>query len=277
MQEIILELLRMLRKAPASDVPPSPAAGDGVTDTDSSLQWVNTILDGEVDMREGQPGVESDPNATSDGEDDHGNHEDLERDKNGESLLRAISKGDKDSHDEAKSLLQDTSTSLQVVDGEHRTPMLLAAHLGRVNLVKMLLDITKTSQQSNGSITVHSPTTPQWHTDANDSNITSHREIDFDATDSLGRTVLHYCAEFGMCEEARRLLNHGVKVDSRDHSDYPPLYYAIKNREFEVVESVLAKGSTTEFEWPTTSKEIKALLEDASKRREPTIVPTSST
>ncbi|KAL8803022.1 MAG: hypothetical protein Q9182_003448, partial [Xanthomendoza sp. 2 TL-2023] len=274
MQEMILELLRMLRKAPAGDVPPSPPAVDEVADTDSSLQWVNKILAGEVDMREGQQGVESSPNATIDGgEDDHRNLEELERDGNGESLLRAISRGD---NDEAKSRLQDTSTSLQVVDGEHRTPMLLAAHLGRVYLVKMLLDITTTSQQSSGSVTVHSPIKPQSHTVENDFNSTSHREIDFDARDSLGRTVLHYCAEFGMWEEACILLDHGVNVNLRDQSDYPPLYYAIKNREAEVVRSVLAKGSTIDFEWPTTSHQIENLLKEASNHREPTVVPTTS-
>ncbi|KAL8685548.1 MAG: hypothetical protein Q9224_005774 [Gallowayella concinna] len=264
MQEMILELLRMLRRASTDNMPPSPTASDEFTDADSSLQRVNRILDGEVDLREGQPGMDSNPNGTLDGrEEDHASHEVLERNSNGKSLLKAIHKGD---NNEAESLLQNSSTSLQVVDRDNRTPLLLAAHLGKVKLVKMLLENL-------------SQTTPQSHNNANDSNITSHREVDLDATDSLGRTVLHYCAEFGMCDQARMLLDHGVKVNPRDGSDYPPLYYAIKHRKCNAVETMLIRGATTGFAWPTTSYsyKIKILLEKASKNSDPTVISAHST
>ncbi|KAI4139845.1 MAG: hypothetical protein LQ341_004063 [Variospora aurantia] len=152
-----------------------------------------------------------------------------ESNENGKRLLKAID--DRDSST-SESLLHDGSTSLKEKDDRDRTPLLLAAHLGQTDMVKKLFTNT------------------------------NHHQIDFNATDKLGRNALHYSAELGMCDIAKFLLDHGVDVNARDNGGYPPAYYPVKNRKYFAIKLLLSRGATTEFKRPIppTSHEIYQLL-----------------
>ena len=156
-------------------------------------------------------------------------------------LLDAIEKGDQDMF---RSLLSNGETSLVEKDAKERTPVLLAASLDKASMVKMLLD---------------------HGTEGGDQ-----REIDFTATDNVGRTLLHYCAEFGLDEKAGILLDNGVSIDARDHVDHPPAYYAVKKRQYEVLKLLLERGASTDFDRATpegTSYEIEKLLRASENKR----------
>ncbi|KAL8696235.1 MAG: hypothetical protein Q9201_007761 [Fulgogasparrea decipioides] len=200
------------------------------------------------------------------GEDESENQEDPESNVNGEFLLQAIQEGDNGTF---KSLLLDDDTSLKEKDSKDRNPLLLAAHLGKVGMVKLLLNDDANIENKayarfyvarDKSTDLTSTSSPKNNSHEKDTKTTNHREIDLNARDTLGRTALHYCAEFDMCEEARVLLRHGVDVNTRDSGEFPPAYFAAKNRKYSAMELLLERGATTDFEWPTTSFEIENLL-----------------
>lgn len=170
--------------------------------------------------------------------------------ESGIALLEAIEIGDIEAFE---SLLNDGDTSFQEKDDKERNPLLLAAYLGKENIVQRLL--------ANNATSVRITSSPNVGNSENSTEHSNHRELDMNATDTLGRTALHYCAEFGMCDAATLLLDHGVDVNSRDSGDYPPAYYASKNRKYFAVELLLKRGASTDFERPTTSAEINNLLE----------------
>lgn len=194
--------------------------------------------------------------------------EDQEHNKNGILLLQAIEDGN---HDDFGSLLRDGTTSLNEKNGKERTPLLLAANLDKSDMISMLLtDDASASNQISTRILVPwdkpaddtslSPTGEEGNVEENMSY--SHREIDLTAIDSIGRTALHYCAEFDLCKSARFLLDHGVDVNARDNCDCPPLYFAVKWRKWKAIELLLSKGASTDFTWwEPTSDEVKKLLE----------------
>ncbi|KAL8745467.1 MAG: hypothetical protein Q9190_002404 [Brigantiaea leucoxantha] len=181
---------------------------------------------------------------------DTGSQEARESNANGVLLLEAIQTGDNDNFE---SLFLDGDTSFQEKDDKDRTPLLLAAHLDMKDIVKRFLaDDSLFSPSSNAA-------------PAEDTKTSNHREIDVNLTDSVGRSALHYCAEFGMCDEATILLNHGGNVNARDNLDYPPAYYAARHRKYYVLKLLLEKGADTEFELQIpTASEIDGLLEKAS-------------
>ena len=179
-----------------------------------------------------------------------GDQEDGESDPKGTSLLNAIRDGDKVSFE---SHFLDGDTSFQEKDDKDRTPLLLAASLDRKDMVNKFLatDQSFTSPKDAGS--------------SGDSDSTNHREIDVNMVDSLGRSALHYCAEFNMRVEAEILLDHGAEVNVRDKSDYPPAYYAAKKRRTDTLKLLKDRGADTEFELQIpTSVEINTLLEETS-------------
>ena len=181
---------------------------------------------------------------------DTGSQEARESNANGVLLLEAIQTGDNDNFE---SLFLDGDTSFQEKDDKDRTPLLLAAHLDMKDIVKRFLaDDSLFSPSSNAA-------------PAEDTKTSNHREIDVNLTDSVGRSALHYCAEFGMCDEATILLNHGGNVNARDDGDHPPAYYAARDRKYYVLKLLLEKGADTDFELPIpTASEIDRLLEKAS-------------
>ncbi|KAL8869534.1 MAG: hypothetical protein Q9174_004205 [Haloplaca sp. 1 TL-2023] len=187
----------------------------------------------------------------------------MEADAKGKLLLESIGDGD---YNAFQSLLSDSATSLTERDAQGRTPLLLAAYLDKLDMVKQLLFNCADVDQSGCSSTVTSAAPPADHP--------FRRAIDFSVTDRLGRSALHYCAEFGMCDEACLVLNHGADINAQDNSNYPPAYYAIKNRKYHATKLLLSKGAIMDFPIPApTSHEIEELLETASGGTDTTTSP----
>ena len=247
-QEQIHDMLRTLTEKHAIDGLLNPPGADQVTDTDSIISQVTTLIEKEEE------------NAV-------GPIRGVEHNENGVRLLQAIQ--DKD-NDAFELLLLDGDTSFKAMDDKKRNPLLLAAHLGRADMVKKLLSSITNARPGDRTIfhvpwdnstIVTSASAPSNEDHDDDLQTMDHREIDVAATDKLGRNALHYCAEFDLCDEARFLLDNGVDVNAHDHNDNSPIYYAVKNRKYYAVQLLLAKGASTDFEWPTpTACEIEKLL-----------------
>lgn len=179
--------------------------------------------------------------------------EDPKMNSNGRSLLKAIDDGN---HDTFASLLRDPETSLKEMDGKNRTPLLLAADLGKADMIEMLLAESDTApppilSNENGQ------------SNTNIETVATHRVIDLTATDKNGRNALHYCAVFDLCDTVTFLLDRGVDVNARDEADFPAAYYAAKHRKYKAMRLLLTRGATTDFDWPTTSLEIEQLRDKA--------------
>ena len=248
------EIIRTLTNEHPADIPPTTILGDNVR---------ITTRNGEAQSSESEIDSSDEANGTLVGENEPASHEDMECSRNGILLLETIDKGQ---HDRFQLLLLNRSTSLKVMDAKERTALLLAAHLDKTSMVKMLLSVIADVDYKDDSTTLASSSS-EIHTNPIDIRTTRHREVDLSATDRLGRSVLHYCAEFGMYDEANILLDRGVDVNARDNSGYPPAYYAIKYRKYYITKLLLDKGATTDFEQPTqTSREIKELLAKVSSQ-----------
>ncbi|KAL8993193.1 MAG: hypothetical protein Q9188_007392 [Gyalolechia gomerana] len=256
--EIRSMLQTLTNKTPTA---PAPTANGDQPMRSQLAAW---FADGEADTLVGEAD-------TLVGEPEQGSQGDQEHNTNGILLLRAIEDGD---HDAFTSLLRDGATSLKEKDGKERNPLLLAAHLDKVDMVDMLLTDTKKQTDTCIQVPCDKPadaaslSPPGNDTNEKDSD-TNHREIDLDATDNLGRTALHYCAEFGLCEAARSLLDHGVNVNARDNGDFPTAYFAAKYRKYYAMKLLLSKGATTDFKRPQTSFDIKQLLEKSPNNSQP--------
>ncbi|KAL8915016.1 MAG: hypothetical protein Q9171_000456 [Xanthocarpia ochracea] len=238
-------MLRQLTNEHSDDIPPTTLLGDNVR---------LTTPNGEAQS----------PESPLVGENEPASHEDIKCNRNGTLLLETIDKGQ---HDRFQILLLDRSTSLKVMDAKERTALLLAAHLDKTSMVKMLLSVIADVENNDSSATLASSSSSEIPTNLIDARTTRHREVDLSATDRLGRSVLHYCAEFGMYDEAKIILDRGVDVNARDNSGYPPAYYAIKYRKYYITKLLLDRGATTDFEQPTSpSREIKELLEKVSSK-----------
>lgn len=176
------------------------------------------------------------------------------------------------------SLVLGSETSPREQDGKEGNPLLLAASLGKIDMVKKLLAeyaavesraCSNHHPQRQGSI----DTTASSQTQTDD-----HGTIDLNASDKFGRTALHYCAEFDMCAEAEFFLDHEVDINAKDVGGLPPAYYAVKNRKYDATTLLLKRGATTDFRRPTSrSDEIEKLLRGPSDYKRPTPISTSTT
>ena len=224
----ILDIVRTLSNTTSNGDRPSVIDENPNADTDTLKQEATSLLD-VAESEDWQ--VSRTPNDDEESQ----SPEVLKSKENGFLLLNAIDQRDKDKFE---SLLSNGETSLIEKDSRDRTPLLLAASLDKGPMVKMILDMR------------------------------NRQEIDFNATDSVGRTALHYCAEFGMLDEMRILLDNDVRIDLRDDTDCPPAYYAVKERKYKAVKLLLEKGASTKFDWAASigpSEEIEELLKKASE------------
>ncbi|MCJ1278753.1 hypothetical protein MMC21_006570 [Puttea exsequens] len=115
-------------------------------------------------------------------------------------------------------LLSDSDTNLEETDDRGRTPLILAADLGKADMVNRFVES---------------------------------QSIEINATDELGRTALHYCTQTKMMNQTtEKLLDHGADVNVQDDGSYPPMYYAIKDDNYDAVKMLLDHHATTDFEFP---------------------------
>lgn len=264
-QTQVHRMLQMLTNKSTTDTIPKPSGGGNIADIESTILRVTTALIGEEGL-EIQEDKERKASEIIIGEAQLETLQGSESNANGPLLLEAIQDGDADTF---KSLLHDCETSFRERDSEGRNPLLLAAHLGNAGMVKKLLAVHDDAKNKSRAPTpwdcstdVASSSSPEDDKREEDTKTIDHREIDLDATDKLGRTALHYCAEFDMYDEAKFLLDSGVDVNARDNGDFPPAYFAAKNRRYNATKLLLEKGASTDFQRPTlTSLEIEKLLE----------------
>ena len=243
----LLDILRQLSHT-FPNKGPSATSEDQNDDTDSLKQMATALIaEAESAARQERrtPVEDKEPQSP----------ELLKSKENGLLLLEAIEKGDQDAFE---SLLSNGETSLVEKDSRDRTPLLLAASLGKGSMVNMILSSKAGAENS----------THQLENTTKDTQTRNRREIDLTAIDSDGRTVLHYSAEFGLHKEAGIILNHDVSIDARDYNDRPPAYYAAKFRKLEVMKLLLENGASVDFDRATsigTSEQIEELLKKASE------------
>lgn len=184
----VRDIVRELRNTLPIEDRPSAMSEDQEADTDSLKREVASLIEAAESERSGESGTLV--------EEDKSPSQDLAKSKeNRLLLLDAIEREDADTFE---SLLSNEETSLVERDARDRTPLLLAAPLDKYSMVNMIL----TSNPAEGNIKPPAQTaicpSPGNHSPSNDTEIRSQRDIGLTAIDSIGRTVLHYCMEYGM-------------------------------------------------------------------------------
>ena len=161
--------------------------------------------------------------------------------ENGKLLLRAVKDG---AIDVLESLLSKSDANLEETDEKGRTPLILAADLGKAHIINRLL----ISQL-----------------------------VETNATDKLGRTALHYCAQMKMNKTIEMLLDHGADVNIQDRGTHPPMYYAIGDDDYDTVKMLLDHNASTDFKLPTKliPKSITSLIDkyNATGSTDPVLEP----
>ncbi|KAL8950679.1 MAG: hypothetical protein Q9222_003289 [Ikaeria aurantiellina] len=256
-EEMQVEIRRMLEALANGSNANDPSS----TINEEILSVATTLIEGEGSQIQDAKRNESNRNS----ENEPKTPEDPEGDPNGLALLKAIEEDDTDTFE---SLVRDDETSLRETDSKGRDPLLLAAHLDKPGKVQELLaehassESKKESSPKSPNRSMDEVSPPSLNIGDPESPLTSSRHtIDLTATDALGRNPLHYEAEFDMCDAANFSLNRGVDVNARDNADLPPAYYAVKSRKYDAAKLLLEKGASADFERPTTSREVKELLE----------------
>ena len=148
--------------------------------------------------------------------------------ENGRLLLQAVKDGNTGILD---SLLGRSDINLEETDERGKTPLILAADLGKADIISRLL---------------------------------VSESIQINATDNLGRTALHYCAQTKMNKIIEMLLDRSADVDVQDLGSHPPMYYALKEGDcYETVKLLLGHHATTDFERPAKAipNSIKCLID----------------
>ena len=207
----------------------------------------------------------------------------------GAELLQVIRSGSSEVFQTFQALLQ-SDTSLEVKDEKGKTPLILAASLGKVDIVEQLLaygaDVCAVDSKRATALHYaiekrHWPVMSLLLRSRDTSLVASDSEvgdIGINLSDDIGRTPLHYCTSFNCGEDKMKditeeLIACKADINAKDGVELPPVYYAIKNRKYAVVGLFLEKGADLNFERPETSAEIGKLLEDhlAGKGPSPTV------
>ena len=190
----------------------------------------------------------------------------------GQLLLEAVQKG---TPQEVEAHLS-SNASLEERDDKDRTPLMLAASSGYEDKVKTLLSYgaRTRSVDQEGATALHLAVR-EGHNDVV-SLLLKQKDGPLQANmpDKKGRTPLHYrtfypTSEDIMLQVVKCLLARGadpnIKAGSataKPNYRFPPIYYAIKSRKFQVVHCFLSQGVSLDFNRPETSPEIHDLLDD---------------
>ena len=180
--------------------------------------------------------------------------------------------------------LIENGATLEERDATEKTPLLLAASLGKVDAVNIFLrkGADPSARDNTDQTALHlAIKRPSAHTvipfllePPNPQQLYSISELHnnlVNARDKAGRTPLHYCAGFGMLKLAETLIAHNADINARDSKGLPPAYHAMKKRKYEIVELLVEKKADFgDFEWPPPhdiSREIGILLEENGWKR----------
>ena len=201
--------------------------------------------------------------------------------KKGEELLQVTRSG---SPDAFQTLLQSDASLEEKDEQKGKTPLIIAASLGKIDMVQQLLAHGANVQavDRKGATALHnaveSTSWPVMSLLLKTRDASQNGNLPINSCDKRGRTPLHCCtslpcAEDSMKEAVKELITYDADIDARDGFDVPPIYYAIKNRRYSVVELLLEKGADRSFERPETSAEIGKLLDDHRAGRSPSSAP----
>ena len=69
-------------------------------------------------------------------------------------------------------------------------------------------------------------------------------EIEYDL--DIGKTLLHSAAQNGNISFANKVLEAGVPLDKTTRKGFTPLYYAVKNNQYEMAEFLVKKGASVD-------------------------------
>ena len=180
--------------------------------------------------------------------------------------------------------LIENGATLEEGDETEKTPLLLAASLGKVDAVNILLrkgadpSARDNTDQTALHLAIRRPSAhaviPFLLKPPNPQQLDSISELHnnlVNARDKAGRTPLHNCVRFGMLKLAETLIAHNADINARDSKGLPPAYHAMKNRKYEIVELLVEKKADFgDFEWPPPhdiSREIGILLEENGWKR----------
>lgn len=208
----------------------------------------------------------------------------------GAELLQAVKNGTMEDFQR----LISTDASLEEKDEKGKTPLIVAASSGKVDMANQLLrhgaDIQAVDNKQ--ATALHSAIeSSAWSVMSlllqpqHIANVASIGKgpphIDVNVSDKRGRTPLHSCtllagAEDNMKEAVQQLMASNANIDAKDGAKVPPVYYAIKHRRYSVVALFLERGADLTFERPETSDEIGKLLDDhlTGKVSSPTFTAT---
>jgi len=175
--------------------------------------------------------------------------------------------------------LIENGATLEEGEGTEKTPLLLAAALGNVDAVNILLrkGADPSARDNTDATALHlavrrpsahavipfllNPPNPQQL----DSISESHSSL-VNACDKVGRTPLHDCARLGELRLAETLIAHNADINVRDSTGLPPAYHAMKHRKYDIVKMLVEKDADFgNFEWPpphAMGREIALLLEE---------------
>ena len=173
-------------------------------------------------------------------------------------LILAVELG----HNEMVKLLLSKGAKLETRDDSGMTALMLAASRGKRDILSELLDrgADASATDKNDLTALHLAI--QKHSSSIYSLLICNENVDINAVDRYGNTPLHYCAQRGLVDAARPLLDGGARIDARNRADLSAAYYAIQKRYYEIVELLLDRGADFKNQLPEarSSNEIERLL-----------------
>lgn len=132
-----------------------------------------------------------------------------------------------------------------------RTPLILAAHMGQVEVVELLLqrgakvnarDRTDRVPEARGN-TALIKAAQRDHTEVIRVLLTRGKGIEVDAQTTDGETPLRFVVEAEDLEAVKLLHDHGAKINHPDNFGSSMLVGAFLHKKFEVLEYLIAKGA----------------------------------
>lgn len=187
--------------------------------------------------------------------------------------------------------LLESDASLEERDQSGKTPLLLAAKWGNVDMVKSLLanGCNIQAKDDDKSTVLHIAIAklrwkvvkillePEDITQSTSANKIDSLQINI--ADNSGRTPLHICTrtncpETDMARVARLLIAHKADVNAKDKGNLTPIYFAIQDKKESVVDLLLSEGANSDFPpgmKPKMNLRIEKMVENYRLGRAPSL------